>query len=237
MISMKYNITGDNLQFANVEIAPGETVYAEAGSMAYMTGNVSMDAKMRGGLFKGLKRKLTGESFFLTHFGAEGGPGVVAFAGRVPGKIMALDLRGGRQFILQKDSFLCAEDQVDFDIAFQKKLGAALFGGEGLILQRVWGEGTVFINGCGDFVEMNLQSGQMVKVSTSHAVGWETSVEYDIQSVGGITTAFFGGEGLFVTTLRGPGRVVLQSLTLSKLANSLIPFLPSKGDGGLIRIG
>jgi len=99
-IFMKYNTTGDNLQFANIEIAPGEMVYAEAGSMAYMTGNVSMDAKMRGGLFKGLKRKLTGESFFLTHFGAEGGLGVVAFAGRVPGKIMALDLRGGKQFIL-----------------------------------------------------------------------------------------------------------------------------------------
>jgi len=95
----------------------------------------------------------------------------------------------------------------------------------------------VFINGCGDFVELNLQPGQMVKVSTSHAVGWETSVEYDIQSVGGITTAFFGGEGLFVTTLRGPERVIRQSLTLSKLANSLVSFLPGKGDGGLIRIG
>ncbi|MBM4237324.1 MAG: TIGR00266 family protein [Euryarchaeota archaeon] len=234
---MKYSITGDNLQFANIEIAPGEVVFAEAGSMAYMTGNVSMDAKMRGGLFKGFKRKLTGESFFLTHFSVEGGSGIVAFAGRVPGKIMALDLRGGKQFILQKDSFLCAEDQIDFDIAFQKKLGAALFGGEGLILQRVWGEGTVFINGCGDFIEFSLEPGQLMKISTSHVVGWETSVEYDIQSVGGITTAFFGGEGLFVTTLRGPGRVIIQSLTLAKLANSLVPYLPTRGDQPLLRIG
>jgi uncharacterized protein (AIM24 family) len=117
-VPIKSSITGDNLQFANIAIAPGETKYAETGTMAYMTVNVSMDAKLRGGLFRGLRRKRTGESFFLTHFGAEGDPGVVAFAGRVPGEIMALALRGGKQFILQKDSFLCAEDQVDFDIAF-----------------------------------------------------------------------------------------------------------------------
>jgi len=233
---MKYNITGDNLQFVNVEFNPGEMIYSEAGSMVYMSGNVRMEAKATGGVLKGLKRAVTGETFFVTNFYADGGQGLVGFAGEVPGKIQAIDLRGGKQWILQKSAFLVAEAAVDLDIAFQKKFGAALFGGEGLILQTVRGEGTVFINGCGDFIEYNLQPNQMLKVSTSHVVAWENSVSYDIQSIGGIKTALFGGEGLFVTTLRGPGRVVLQSMTLSKLANSLVPFLPRNDSGG-IRIG
>jgi len=239
MIVMKYSITGDNLQVVNVEIAPGEIIYGEAGAMVYMSGNVTMDAKMKGGFIKGLKRKLTGESFFMTHFQAQGGTGLVGFAGNAPGKIMAIDLRGGKEWILQKDAFLCAEDSVDLDIAFQKRLGAAFFGGEGFILQRCSGEGIVFAHAAGDLVEFDLQPGQALKISTAHCVGWESTVEYDIQSVGGIKTALFGGEGLFVTTLRGPGRVVLQSLTMAKLANALVPFLPkdSSGSNALIKIG
>jgi uncharacterized protein (TIGR00266 family) len=239
LIFMKYTITGDNLQLANLEIIPGETVYAEAGAMTYMSGNVSMEAKMKGGFMKGIKRKLTGESFFMTEFNAEGGTGLVGFSGNVPGKIMALDLRGGKEWILQKDSFLCAENNVDLDIAFQKRLGATFFGGEGFILQRTRGEGLAFAHAAGDLIEFDLQPGQLTKVSTAHCVGWEASVQYDIQAAGGIKTALFGGEGLFVTTLRGPGRVVLQSLTLAQLANALSPFLPKQGNGGgsLISIG
>lgn len=232
---MRYTITGDNLQFANVEIDPGEMVYAQAGAMAYMTGNVTMTARARGGLLKGLKRAVTGESFFVTEFTSAGGPGVIGFSGDAPGKIMAIDLRGGRQFLLQKSAFLLGEASVDLDIAFQQKLGAMLFGGEGLIIQKATGEGTVFINACGDLVERALGPGEMIRVSTAHVVGWEQSVAYDIASVPGIKTALFGGEGLFVTTLRGPGKVILQSMTLQQLAHSLTPFLP-KGDGG-IRIG
>ncbi|OPY31360.1 MAG: hypothetical protein A4E32_01813 [Methanomassiliicoccales archaeon PtaU1.Bin124] len=228
---MKYNITGDNLQFVNVEFNPGEMMYSEAGSMVYMSGNVRMEAKASGGILKGLKRAVSGESFFVTNFHADGGPGLIGFAGQVPGKVQAIDLRGGKNWLLQKSAFLVAEASVDLDIAFQKKLGAALFGGEGLIIQSVTGEGTVFINGCGDFIEYNLQPNQMLKVSTAHVVGWESSVTYDIQSIGGIKTALFGGEGLFVTTLRGPGKVILQSMTLSKLASSLVPFLPRSGSG------
>jgi uncharacterized protein (TIGR00266 family) len=236
---MKYTITGDNLQIANLEIMPGETVYGEAGSMTYMSGNVSMEAKMKGGFLKGIKRKLTGESFFMTEFQSQGGTGLVGFSGNVPGKIMAIDLRGGKEWILQKDAFLCAEDSVDLDIAFQRKLGATFFGGEGFILQHTQGEGTMFAHAAGDLVEFDLQPGQVTKVSTAHCVGWEASVQYDIQAVGGIKTALFGGEGLFVTTLRGPGKVVLQSLTLAQLANALAPFLPkqSSGDGALIKLG
>jgi len=236
---MKYSITGDNLQVANLEFMPGEIVYAEAGAMMYMSGNVSMDAKMKGGLLKGIKRKMTGESFFMTEFQAQGGNGLAGFAGNVPGKIMAIDLRGGKEWILQKDAFLCAENTVDLDIAFQKRLGATFFGGEGFILQRTHGEGTVFIHAAGDFVEFDLQPGQMTKVSTAHCVGWENTVQYDIQAAGGIKTAFFGGEGLFVTTLRGPGKVVLQSLTVAQLAGALAPFLPkqSSGNDSLISFG
>lgn len=225
---MKYTITGDNLQIVNVEIIPGELVYGEAGAMTYMSGNVSIEAKMKGGVFKGIKRKMTGESFFMTEFQAQGGTGLVGFSGNVPGKIMAIDLRGGKEWILQKDAFLCAEDSVDLDIAFQRRLGAIFFGGEGFILQRTHGEGTVFAHAAGDFVEFDLQPGQVTKVSTAHCVGWEASVQYDIQAVGGIKTALFGGEGLFVTTLRGPGKVVLQSLTLPQLASALAPFLPKQ---------
>jgi uncharacterized protein (TIGR00266 family) len=228
---MKYTITGDNLQFANLEIQPGETIYSEAGSMVYMSGNINMEAKMRGGLVSGLKRKLTGETFFVTNFHAVGGTGVVAFGGNVPGKIMPLDL-AGREYIVQKDSFLAAEDGVEMDIAFQKKLGSVFFGGEGLILQRLHGSGTAFIHAAGDFMYFDLQPGQVYQVSTSNVVGWEASVQYDIQAVGGIKTAVFGGEGLFVTTLRGPGRIILQSLTLPKMAGALIPYLPKRDSSG-----
>ena len=235
---MKYTITGDNLQFVHVEITPGELVWGEAGSMVYFSGNVQMQARARGGIMQGLKRVVTGESFFVTEFTAYGGPGVVAFAGRVPGKIAAIDLRGGKQWVFQKDAFLSAEAPVQFDIAFQQRLGAVLFGGEGLILQRFFGEGTVFIHSPGDLVEYTLAPGQLMKISTGHVVGWESSVQYNIQTVGGLKTAFFGGEGLFMTTLTGPGRVLLQSMTLGKLASALIPFLPKQTSGGpSIRIG
>jgi len=235
---VRYTITGDNLQFVTIEFNPGELIWAEAGAMVYFSGNVQMQARARGGILKGLKRAVTGESFFVTEFGAHGGPGVVAFAGRVPGKIAAFDLRGGNQWIFQKDAFVCAEGPVEFDIAFQKRLGAILFGGEGLLLQRFYGEGNVFIHSPGDLVEYTLAPGQVMKVSSGHVAGWEGSVQYDIQTVGGLKTAFFGGEGLFVTTLTGPGRVLLQSMTLGKFASALIPYLPQQSSGGTsVRFG
>lgn len=235
---MRYTITGDNLQFVHVEINPGELVWGEAGAMVYFSSNMSMQAHARGGLLAGLKRAVTGESFFVTEFTSSGGLGVVAFAGRVPGKIAALDLRGGRQWICQKDAFLAAEGAVQFDIAFQQRLGAILFGGEGLLLQRYYGEGTVFIHSPGDLVEYTLAPGQVMNISTGHVVGWEASVQYNIAPAGGLKTAFFGGEGLFVTTLTGPGKVLLQSMTMSKLASALIPYMPRGTSGGTsIRIG
>ncbi|MDH3365479.1 MAG: TIGR00266 family protein [Thermoplasmata archaeon] len=229
---MKHTITGDNLQFVNCEIMPGELLFAEAGTMTYMSSNISMTARARGGLMAGLKRKMTGESFFVTEFTAAGGTGVVAFAGNVPGKIQALDLRGGKTWLVQKDAFLCAEGAVTLDIAFQKKLGTIFFGGEGLIIQKLTGEGTTFVHGSGDFIEMNLKPGEIIRVSTGNVVAWEGGVQYSIESVGSIRSALFSGEGLFVTTLTGPGRVILQSLTLPKLAGALVPFLPRQQSSG-----
>jgi uncharacterized protein (TIGR00266 family) len=228
---MKHSITGDNLQFVHIEFDPGEMVWAEAGAMAYMSGNVAMTARARGGLLSGLKRVVTGESFFVTEFAATGGPGVVAFAGRVPGKIAAVDLRGGKQWIFQKDAFLAAEAAVQMDIAFQRRIGGALFGGEGLVLQRFWGDGTLFVHTPGDVAEFDLAPGESLKVASGNVVGWEATVAYDIETVGGIKTALFGGEGLFVTTLRGPGKMMLQSMTLAKLANALAPYLPRQTSG------
>jgi len=234
---MKYKIMGNNLQMAILEIEPNELIYSEAGAMVYLSENVDMQAKARGGIMKGIKRMLSKETFFLTEYWSTGGTGIAAFGGNCPGKIIPLDLRGGRQFVAQKDAFLVAENTVDMDITFQKKLGTMFFGGEGLILQRYKGEGTVFIHACGDMVEMDLQQGQSIKVDTGNAVAWEASVTYDIQKAGNIKTMFFGGEGLFLTRLTGPGKVILQSMTVANLAGALIPFLPSGGTSGSSILG
>ena len=173
-----------------------------------------------------LSRKLAGETFFLTEFTPRSGEGFVAFAGNAPGRIKAIELKG-EEFIAQKDAFLCAQEGVDLDIAFTKKLRAGIFGGEGFILERLSGTGTAFIHACGDFVEMELAPGEVVKVDTGSVVGFDASVEYDIALAGNVKSMLFGGEGIFLTTLRGPGRVLLQSMTLANLAAALRPFLPS----------
>ncbi len=226
---MKYKISGDNLQLVTLQIDPGEKIYAEAGSMVYQSGNINMEAKMRGGFLKGLGRKFAGETMFLTEFTSAGGTGMISFGGNAPGTIKPIELTSGKDFLVQKDAFLVAEDNVDMSIAFQKKLGAAFFGGEGFILEKLSGNGTVFIHACGDFVEFDLKPEQILKVDTGCVVGWDDTVTYDIQRVKGIKTMFFGGEGLFLTTLKGPGKLLIQSMTLSNLATSLRPFLPTSG--------
>ena len=223
---MRYEIVGDNLQMVVVHLSAGEMVYGEAGAMVYMSENMEMNARARGGFLKGLKRKLAGETFFLTEFTPRSGEGFVAFAGNAPGRIKTIELKG-EEFIAQKDAFLCAQEGVDLDIAFTKKLRAGIFGGEGFILERLSGKGTAFIHACGDFVEMELAPGEVVKVDTGSVVGFDASVEYDIALAGNVKSMLFGGEGIFLTTLRGPGRVLLQSMTLANLAAALRPFLPS----------
>lgn len=228
---MEYKISGDNLQLVTIQIEGEEKLYAEAGSMIYMSGNINMDSKMRGGFFKGLGRKMAGETMFLTEFTSAGGTGMVSFGGNAPGTIKALELPQGKDFIVQKDAFLVAEDSVDLSITFQRKLGSAFFGGEGFILEKIDGPGTVWVHACGDFVEFNLKDGQVLKVDTGSVVGWDSSVQYDIERVKGIKTMFFGGEGIFLTTLKGPGKVLLQSLNLANLATALSPFMASGKSG------
>ena len=228
---MHYEITGDNLQMVTLRLAPGEKACAEAGAMVNMSGNMQMTTNVKGGLFKGLKRMVTGESFFMTEFTPAGGGGFVTFAGNVPGKIFTLDLAEG-EFIAQKDAFLCSEPGVDLDIAFTKRLRSGVFGGEGFILQRLSGKGTAFLHCCGDIMEMTLAPGEVVKVETGLVVGFESTVDYSIALAGGVRTAFFGGEGLFLATLTGPGRVILQSMDVAKLATSLVPYLPFQNTSG-----
>ena len=234
---MEFEITGDNLQLVTLHLQNAETIYAEAGAMNHMSSNMDMQAKAKGGLMKGLKRMIGGESFFITEF-TPSGDGYVAFGGNVPGKIEAIEISPGREFLAQRDAFLCAESGVDMDIAFTKKLGAGFFGGEGLILQRYSGNGKVFIHACGDFVVKDLQPGETIKVDTGSVVGFDSSVQYDITRAGGIKTSLFGGEGIFLTTLTGPGKVIIQSLSIVNLANALRPHLPvgntgSSGNGGI----
>ncbi|MCD6455330.1 MAG: TIGR00266 family protein [Methanophagales archaeon] len=226
---MKYEIVGDNLQMVVTKVSSGEKVYGEAGAMVYMSDNIEMNAKAKGGFLKGLKRKFAGETFFLTEF-TSSGDGFVAFAGNAPGRIKAIELKGN-EFLAQKDAFLCAQEGVDLDMAFAKKLGAGLFGGEGFILERLSGNGTAFIHACGDFVEMDLVAGEVVKVDTGSVVGFDSTVGYDITMAGNVKSMLFGGEGIFLTTLKGPGHVILQSMTIKNLAAAIMPFMPSGTSG------
>lgn len=223
---MKHEIIGNNLQMVKIDLQPGEGIFAEAGSMVNMTGTFTMESQLKGGILSGLKRAVTGESLFLTRFTAGDTAGFVSFAGTMPGKIFPVTVSPEKEFIARKESFLCCDDGVELEIGVTNKIRAGLFGGEGFILQRMTGQGTVFLHCCGDIIEMTLKPGEVVKVQTGLVVGFDHSVGYDIALAGGITTAIFGGEGLFVTTLTGPGKVVLQSMDIAKLAASIIPFLP-----------
>jgi len=224
---LDYEIHGDNLQVARIRLKPGQEVYAEAGKMVYKSASVQWETRMTGStlgekLLGALKRKLSGESLFMTYFRAAAA-GEVGFAGDYPGRIQTFDLAAGQSVLVQRDSFLCAQTTVQISIALVKKIGAGLFGGEGFVLQKLTGPGLVFIHGGGDFIEFDLQAGETVQVDTGCVVGFDESVQYDIQLAGGIKTAIFGGEGLFLTTLTGPGRVIVQSMTLEKLRRELNP--------------
>lgn len=224
---LDYTIQGDNLQVARVRLQDGQSVYAEAGKMVYKTANVHWDTRMSGStvgekLMGALRRTVTGESLFLTYFRADGA-GEVGFAGNYPGRIQVFDLPAGRSLLAQRDAFLFAQPSVQFNVALVKKLGAGFFGGEGFILEKFTGPGAVFIHAGGDFVEFDLAVGQVIQVDTGCIVAFDETVVYDIQLAGGIKTALFGGEGLFLATLTGPGHVVIQSMTLNKLRRELAP--------------
>ena len=222
---MKFEITGDNLQIITCELTTGEVMQAEAGALVCMSGNMNMETEMTGGLMGGFKRIITGESFFLTRFSPANGDGTVSFAGNVPGKIYPY-LLDGNEFISQKESFLCAEAGVTMTMTTAKGITKGLFGGEGFLLQKFSGKGTVFLHCCGDIILKNLMPGEVLKVETGLVAGFEDTVTYNIERVRGVKSILFSGQGLFMTTLTGPGVVVIQSLNIAKLAQTLIPYLP-----------
>ncbi|MDD4171769.1 MAG: TIGR00266 family protein [Syntrophomonas sp.] len=218
-----YKIYGDDMQIVEIELDPGEGVRAEAGAMMFMEQGIEMQTSTGGGLFKGFKRAITGESFFITTFLNNGNrKSRLAFGAPYPGRVIVLDLaRLGGKFICQKDSFLCSARGVEVEVAFTKRLGAGLFGGEGFILQRLEGDGMAFVHAGGTLIEKNLATGESLRVDTGCLAAFSPSVDYDIQFVGGFKNSLFGGEGLFLAKLTGPGLVYLQSLPLSRLADRI----------------
>ncbi len=246
-----FQVFGDDLQFVEIELDPQETVIAEAGAMMYMEDGISYETRMGDGskanegfmskLGSMAKRAFTGESLFMTHFTNQvQGKKHVAFGAPYPGKIIAIDLdEANGELICQKDAFLCAALGTEVSIAFNKKLGAGLFGGEGFILQKLRGDGNVFIHAGGTIVEKRL-AGQKLMVDTGCIVAFESTINYDIQRSGNLKSMIFGGEGLFLATLQGSGRVWLQSLPFSRLADRILANAPSAGgkttgEGSLIR--
>ncbi|MDK2892235.1 TIGR00266 family protein [Methanohalophilus sp.] len=219
-----YEVIGKDMQLVEIELDPGESVRAEAGAMMYMSSDIKMHTSTGGGLFKGLKRMVTGESFFITSFTNEGsGKESVAFGAPYPGKIIPIDLsQHGGSFLCQKDAFLCAANGIEVEVAFSKRIGAGLFGGEGFILQRLEGDGLAFIHAGGTIVRKDLASGDTLRVDTGCLVAFSESVKYDIQFVGGFKNALFGGEGVVLATVSGPGTVYLQSLPFSRLADRIV---------------
>jgi uncharacterized protein (TIGR00266 family) len=224
---LDYTIQGNNLQVARLHLKPGQEVFAEAGRMVYKTANVFWETRMTGDslgskLLGALKRKLMGESLFWTYFRSDG-PGEAGFAGAYPGHIQPFELAAGQSVIVQRDSFLCAQASVQVNVEFVKKIGTGFFAGEGFILERLTGPGTALIHGGGDFVEFVLKPGETIQIDTGCVVGFDETVSYDVQLAGGIKTMMFGGEGMFLATLTGPGRAIVQSLTLEKLRRELAP--------------
>jgi uncharacterized protein (TIGR00266 family) len=218
---ISHEILGDDMQAVVLTLGGGDVVRAEAGALMYMTETVEMDAKMEGGLLGGLTRKLlAGESLFITYFRGVAAGAKVAFAGPYPGKIIHIPLTGN-QVLCQRDAFLCATGNVSLSIAFTKRLGAGFFGGEGFILQKMEGTGELFIHSGGTIVPFELGAGERLRVDTGCLVALDASVDYDIARVGGIKTSLFGGEGLFFASLTGPGRVWLQTLPFSRLAERI----------------
>ena len=225
---MQYKIIGDTMPAVEVMFdAPGESMYTQSGGMAWMTEGISMDSNMKGGLGKSIGRMFTGESLFMATYRAERPGSMVAFASTVAGEVLPVDVGTCGGMICQKGAFLCAQETVSLNVAFTKKFSAGLFGGEGFILQDINGSGMVFLEIDGNKVEKNLGPGEALKVDTGNVVAFEKTVQYEIETVKGLKNIFLGGEGLFLTKLTGPGRVILQTQNFNEFAGRIIRMVPS----------
>jgi uncharacterized protein (TIGR00266 family) len=225
---MNYEIFGTTLQTLDITLGAGESVFTESGGMAWMRGSIDMSTDTRGGLLKGLARSLAGESLFLTTYSCSGGEGIITFTPEAPGSILPVQLGPNESRICQKDAFMVAEDSIALEVHFRRKLGSGLFGGEGFVLQKLTGPGTAWVEIAGEVREYMLKPGETMKVDPGHIAMYEPSVNYDIARVKGVKNIFFGGEGLFLATLTGPGHIWLQSLPLTNLAAKLMQYMPIK---------
>lgn len=227
---MRYEIKGDNLPVVILHMENGESVITEGGAMSWMSANMQMSTTSGGGIGKLFGRALSGENLFQNIYTAKGGSGMIACASKFPGKIEAFEITPDHPVILQKSSFLCAERSVELSVHFHKKLGSGLFGGEGFIMQRVSGHGLCFAEFDGHVVRYDLGPGQRIVVDTGNLAAMDATCSLDIQTVPGIKNALFGGEGLFNTVVTGPGRVYLQTMSVSGLAKLLLPYIPTSGN-------
>lgn len=226
---MRYQVIGDTMPAVEVTFdQPGESMYTQSGGMSWMSEGVSMDSNMRGGLGKSLGRMFSGESIFMATYRAERPGASIAFASTVAGEVLPVDIGASGGLIAQKGAFLCAEQSVELSVAFTKKLSAGFFGGEGFILQDIHGTGMAFLEIDGNKVEKVLAPGEVLKVDTGNVVAFEKTVHYEIETVKGLKNIFFGGEGLFLTKLTGPGRVILQTQNFNEFAGRIISMIPSK---------
>ncbi len=234
---MKYDLQGSTMQILNIEIDENEVIVSESGRLIYMSDNVKMDTKMEGGFWSAVKRKFAGESFFLVNFIGQKGNGIVSFGSEFPGKIIPLELRENEDIIAQKDAFLCSEKSVTFDATWTKKIGAGFLGGEGLILIKVRGPGTSFFNIGGEVTKIDLQADQKIRVDTGNLAMFDSSVDYSVERVKGVKNMIWGGEGLFLATCTGPGRVWVQSLPINEFAGKIAEYLPNNRGSGSLAAG
>lgn len=226
---MKYRVLGDTMPAVEVVFdSAGETMYTQSGGMAWQSEGISMESNMKGGFGKSVGRMFSGESLFMATYKAERPGALIAFASTVAGEILPVDVGASGGMICQKGAFLCAEESVTLSVALTKKLSAGLFGGEGFILQDISGSGMVFLEVDGNKVEKVLAPGEVIKVDTGNVVAFEKSVKYEIERVKGLKNIFFGGEGLFLTKLTGPGKVVLQTQNFNEFAGRIARLIPSK---------
>lgn len=223
---MKYEIIGKTVPAVEFTLNRGESIYSQRGGMTWQTDGINMKTNARGGVMKSLGRMFTGESIFMNTYTANVDGAKVAFATTVPGDIVSVNVGENNGFTVQKSSFLCAEPGVDMSIAFTKKFSAGLFGGEGFVLQKAKGNGMLFLEVDGDPVERILAPGEVLKVDTGNVVGFESTVSYEIETVKGLGNIFLGGEGLFLTKLVGPGRVIIQSQNFGDFAGKILGMIP-----------
>lgn len=229
---MDFEIQGGNMPVVVCKLQQGESVYTESGGMGWMSSNIEMSTNMEGGLFGGIARKFSGESMFMTTYTCRGGVANIAFPSSFPGSILAFDLMPGQSLICQKKAFLCAERSVQLEVYLRKNIGVGFFGGEGFIMQKVTGPGKVFLEIDGSAIKQSLQPGEVMKVDPGHIAVMTPSISADITMVKGFKNVFFGGEGLFLADVRGPGEVWFQTIPAQNVAKSIIPFLPTNKNNG-----